>query len=136
MSQMNKLCRAAIAGLVLMLAGCATTPGAGSDPRDPLAAAVVVDRARARTDPQAKGSRGISIFAVERGTPTGIQAVFSDEPSKFAPGVPTAKSLGFNVVSGVSRGFGGGCCRVVPALGRTVCCARHGCGAALPGMGD
>lgn len=52
-----------------------------------------------------QGSVGDFISQIQAGR-VRLLAVFSDEPSKFAPTVPTAKSLGFNVVSGVSRGFG------------------------------
>jgi tripartite-type tricarboxylate transporter receptor subunit TctC len=34
-----------------------------------------------------------------------LLAVFDTQPSSFAPDVPTAKSLGYDIVSGVTRGF-------------------------------
>jgi tripartite-type tricarboxylate transporter receptor subunit TctC len=51
-----------------------------------------------------QGSVGDFLSQVQAGR-VRLIAVFSDEPSRFAPTAPTAKSLGFPVVSGVSRGF-------------------------------
>lgn len=51
-----------------------------------------------------QGSVGDFLAQIQAGR-VRLIAVFSEAPSKFAPTAPTAKSLGFNVVSGVSRGF-------------------------------
>ena len=51
-----------------------------------------------------QGSVGDFLTQIQAGR-VRLIAVVSEEPSKFAPTSPTAKSAGFPVISGVSRGF-------------------------------
>jgi tripartite-type tricarboxylate transporter receptor subunit TctC len=51
-----------------------------------------------------QGSVGDFLAQIEAGR-VRLLAVFDDEPSSFVPDVPTATSQGFDLVSGVTRGF-------------------------------